>query len=89
MKQWIRWLALVAGMGAALMAATIGAWRALPLPVLLLRCALAGVLASSFVFGAGEVAGRTLLRGLAEHQIDSARRRAEPESEDQTTRRAA
>lgn len=62
-------LASMAGLGAALFAAALGAWQDLPVLPLVLRCAVAGGLVYAFARVAGGVVAKTLLRGLAEHQL--------------------
>ena len=89
MKQWVTWLATLLGVGAALMTGMIGAWQALPLLTLALRCLVAGVLVFAFVRAGGDLAGRALLRGLAEHAVQQEESKKHAAAEQDSERRAA
>ena len=79
MNQWVRWLATLSAVGAALMTGMIGAWQALPLLTLGLRCLVAGILVFAFVRFGGDLAGRALLRSVAEHESRQNESRSRPD----------
>jgi len=92
MNHLLERLALVAAAGAALAAALAGAWREIPVLPLALRAAVSGLTVYVFVRVGGGLAGRSLLRGLVEDEIE--RQEAPPSTaaareEDPGTRRAA
>ena len=70
MNQLVNAVALVLAVTSALLTALAGAWHDLPVLTLALRCLVAAVLVFGFVRACGELVGRALLRGLAEHQVD-------------------
>jgi hypothetical protein len=83
MNQFIKTLALVAGLAAALLTGILGAWKELPIPALILRSGIAAAVVYAFLLLGGDLATRSILRGLAEHQLkneESRNRRASGES---------
>ena len=89
MKHWVYWLATVLAVGAALMTAMIGAWRTLPVVSLGLRCLVAALLVFAFVRAGGELAGKSLLQGLAEHELKQEESKQDAAHEEPPQRRAA
>ena len=89
MNHWVNWLATLLAVGAALMTGMIGAWQALPLVTLGLRCLVAAVLVFAFVRAGGDLAGKSLLRGLAEHEAKQEESKKHTATEDDSERMAA
>ncbi len=69
MNRIVQSLSLLLASGGALLVAVVGAWRDLPPLALLVRAALAGGVVYAFVRVAGELAGRALLRQVAEREL--------------------
>jgi hypothetical protein len=89
MNQLVNSLALIMAIGAALLTALAGAWRDLPVVTLGTRCLVAALLVFGFVRACGELAGRALLHGLAQHQVDREKSREQGASTEPGKRQAA
>jgi len=91
MAHWIKGIAVVLSLAAALLTALAGSWRNLPVLTLALRCLIAAALVFAFVRTAGELAGKAVLRGLAEHEVTKEQPRPQdaPPEETPADRQAA
>jgi hypothetical protein len=69
MDSYVNRLATILGLGAALLAGALGVWQNLSFFTLILRCLVAGALVFAFVRLGGDLAGRSLLRGVAEDEV--------------------
>ncbi len=85
MNQMIERLALCLAVAAALLAGFAGALREVPPVQIALRAAVAAGVVFGFVRFGGEMAGRSLLRGIAEDDV----RRSEREKPDSGSEREA
>jgi hypothetical protein len=82
----------VAALGAALVAVLAGSWREVSLPELAIRAIVSAAVVFAFVRGAGELAARSILRGLAESEVarrERSREHAASAGERPRTRQAA
>jgi hypothetical protein len=70
MNRLVETIAVVMALGAALLAAALGAWQDLPILILAVRALVAAVVVFAFVRVGGEMAVRTLLRSVAEEELD-------------------
>jgi hypothetical protein len=70
MEYFLNRMAAALALGVALLAAVAGAWQNLPVLSLLLRSLVAAGLVYAFIRLGGGMAGRALLHGLAEHELD-------------------
>ncbi len=70
MAHYLNSIAVVLALGAAIVATLIGTWQEMPLPGLVLRCAVSAAVVYGFARFAGEMGSRAVLRGLAEHAVD-------------------
>jgi hypothetical protein len=77
MNGFLNALAVIAAAAAALVTALAGAWRDLPVVTLSMRCLVVAILVFGFLRAGGELAGRSLLRGLAERQVDGEKSEAD------------
>jgi hypothetical protein len=82
MNHFVKTLALVSSLAAALLAAIYGAWKEMPVVTLVLRSAVSAAVVYAFLRLGGELAGKSILRGLAEHQMRRDEARKESLSED-------
>jgi hypothetical protein len=83
MNHFVKGLALVCAVGASLLVALAGAWRDLPIVTLGVRCLVAAVLVFGFVRAGAELAGKAVLRDLAEDELDQAGPEADHQAEEQ------
>jgi hypothetical protein len=92
MEPFLNRLAWALALGGALLAAAVGAWQNLSVLNLALRSAVVAGVIFAFARLGGELAGRSLLRGLAEHQLkreEAAKARAERSAAAAEERKAA
>lgn len=92
MQSYVNRLAVTGAVGGALLAAILGTLQEVSVPSLILRSAVAAAVIYGFVRFGGELAGKALLRGLAEHQLkreEEAHRASSAESSNSEERRAA
>jgi hypothetical protein len=71
MNHFVNKLALSSALVAALLTGLYGAWTELPVLSLGLRAAVCAAVVYGFLRLGGELAGKSILRGLAEHQVRS------------------
>ncbi len=76
MEQVIERLATALALGTALLVGLAGAMQELSPLVLALRSVVAAVVVFGFVRVGGDLIGKSLLRGLAEHELKRAERQA-------------
>ena len=91
MSQLVETIAAILALGAALLAAALGALQDLPIPLLAARAVIAGLVVFLFVRLGGDLALRTILRSLAEDELnrESARNTKESTKSGSEDRKAA
>ena len=92
MSQFVQTLSVVASLAAALLTAMFGAFEEMSVLTILLRAVVVGGLVFAFLRFGGDLAGRSVLRGLAEHQVSQEQSRddeAEGENDSPAERKAA
>ncbi len=69
MSHFVQSFAVVASLFAALLTAMFGAYAEMSVVTILLRAVVVGGLLFAFLRLGGDLAGRSVLRGLAEHSV--------------------